>query len=133
MQFLAEYGLFLAKAITIVAAILIATGGVFSLVMRQKKSAEKQLDITHLNTQYEEMETAITSAVLTEVGLKQKAKADMDTRPDACRPTRHTAASVDRKSSVLYENDGKQRKRITTTTNRDIGIKRARSSDIWRP
>ena len=76
MQFLAEYGLFLAKAITIAATILIVVGGVISLAMRQKKTTEKQLEITHLNTSYEEMEKTIASAALTEAGLKQKMKTD---------------------------------------------------------
>ncbi|WP_423908683.1 protease SohB [Candidatus Spongiihabitans sp.] len=76
MQFLAEYGLFLAKAITIAATILIVVGGVISLAIRQKKTTEKQLEITHLNTRYEEMEKTIASAALTEAGLKQKMKAD---------------------------------------------------------
>lgn len=74
MQFLVEYGLFLAKAITIVATILIIVGGVISLAMRQKKPSGRQLEITHLNTRYEEMEKTIASAVLTDVGLKQKMK-----------------------------------------------------------
>ena len=76
MQFLAEYGLFLAKAITIVIAILLAVGGVISLAMRQKKPASGELEITHLNKQYEEMENALGSALLTESGLKLKAKAE---------------------------------------------------------
>ena len=76
MQFLAEYGLFLAKAITIAATILIVVGSVISLAMRQKKTTEKQLEITHLNTSYEEMEKTIASAALTEAGLKQKMKTD---------------------------------------------------------
>ena len=36
MEFLIEYGLFLAKAITIVLAILIVVGGIASVAMRQK-------------------------------------------------------------------------------------------------
>lgn len=76
MQFLAEYGLFLAKAITIVATILIVVGGIISLAMRQKKSSEKRLEITHLNPRYEEMEKHIAVVALTELGLKQKIKVD---------------------------------------------------------
>lgn len=76
MHFLAEYGLFMAKAITIVVAILVVVGGIITLTMRQKKSAGKQLEITHLNTRYEEMEKTIAAAALTDVGLKQKMKAD---------------------------------------------------------
>ena len=49
MQFLAEYGLFLAKAITIVIAILLAVGGIISLAMRQKKPASGELEITHID------------------------------------------------------------------------------------
>jgi serine protease SohB len=108
MEFLAEYGLFLAKAITIVAAILIATGGVISLAMRQKKSAEKQLDITHLNTQYEEMETAISSAVLTEVGLKQKAKADKK-KAKAEAKAEKKAGKLVKKSGDITEEPQKKR------------------------
>lgn len=74
MQFLAEYGLFLAKAITIVVAILIAAGGLVSLAMRQKKSSDKQLEIMHLNKQYEEMEQTIAAAALSPEGIKQRMK-----------------------------------------------------------
>ncbi len=75
MQFLAEYGLFLVKSITLVAAILIAVGGVVSLLMRQRKTTEKRLEVIHLNSQYEEMEKTIVTITLTDSGLKQKAKA----------------------------------------------------------
>lgn len=76
MYFLAEYGLFLLKAITIVVAILIAAGSIASLAMRHKKTTKNRLEITHLNTQYEEMEKAIAAVTLTDIGLKQRTKAD---------------------------------------------------------
>lgn len=76
LEYIAEYGLFLAKAITIVAAILIAAGSIFSMAMRQKKDSGKKLDITHLNKQFEDMENMLTAATLTDVGMKQKMKAD---------------------------------------------------------
>ncbi len=76
IEFLAQYGLFLAKAITVVAAILIAGGGLATLLTRQKGRQEKHLEITHLNKQYEEMENALSSATLTEAGMKLKMKAD---------------------------------------------------------
>lgn len=76
IEYFAEYGLFLAKSITIVAAILIAAGGLASLAMRQKKSSEKQLEITHLNKQYEEMETSLSAATLNPAAMKLAMKAE---------------------------------------------------------
>ena len=76
MYFLAEYGLFLIKAMTIVVAILIAVGSLVAIVMRHKKTTENHLQVTHLNTQYEEMEKVIAMVTLSDVGLKQQAKAD---------------------------------------------------------
>jgi serine protease SohB len=76
IEYLAEYGLFLAKAITIVAAILIAVGSIVSLAMRQKSSSDKQLEVTHLNKQYDEMEMALSAATLTDAGMKLKMKAE---------------------------------------------------------
>ena len=76
IEFLAEYGLFLAKAITIVVTILITAAGIVSLVMRQKANHDKQFEITHLNNQYDEMEKTLSSATLSEGSLKLKMKAD---------------------------------------------------------
>lgn len=74
MDFLTDYGLFLSKAVTIVVAILIVTGFLTAMAMRQKMSSDKQLDITHLNKEYEEMEKTISSALLSDAALKDKMK-----------------------------------------------------------
>ncbi|MEM7193712.1 MAG: protease SohB [Pseudomonadota bacterium] len=74
MQFLAEYGLFLAKAATIVIAILLTVGGVLALALRNKKPGKGELEITHLNKQYEDMEQALDTALLTESGMKIRHK-----------------------------------------------------------
>ncbi len=74
MQFLAQYGLFLAQAATIVAAILLVAGGLLSLALRQKKSSDGELKITLLNDVYEQMEHDLSSALLTRPQLKLKAK-----------------------------------------------------------
>ncbi len=74
MDFLTDYGLFLSKAVTIVVAILIVTDFLTAMAMRQKMSSDKQLDITHLNKEYEEMEKTISSALLSDAALKEKMK-----------------------------------------------------------
>ena len=76
MEFLIEYGLFLAKAITIVLAILIVVGGIASVAMRQKKSSDKQLAVTHIGNQFEEMEKTVSTAALSPDAVKQRNKAE---------------------------------------------------------
>jgi len=77
MEFLSEYGLFLAKAVTIVAAVLFIVGGIAALVARSSGSSEAQgrLDIRHLNENYDNMALALKSAILPKKAFKQFQKA----------------------------------------------------------
>ncbi|WP_424947115.1 protease SohB [Candidatus Spongiihabitans sp.] len=108
MQFLAEYGLFLAKAITIVVTILIVVGGIISLAMRQKKSTEKRLEITHLNPRYEEMEKTIAAAALTEVGLKRKMKADQKKEKQAAKAEKKAGKTAKKEAGKADESRKKR-------------------------
>ena len=74
MEFLAEYGVFLAKAITIVVAAMIIIGTIVSAGMRTKKGAAGHIEVTHLNHELEEMTDAIRSVALDKDVLKQELK-----------------------------------------------------------
>ncbi len=74
MAFIAEYGLFLAKALTLVVAVLMVVGGLTAVAQRHRKSAEQRLEVTPLNQQYEEMEQALSAVLLTPPQLKRKRK-----------------------------------------------------------
>ncbi len=76
IEFFAQYGLFLAKAITIVAGIVVVAGALFALVMRQKTAHEPKLEITHLNKQYQDMSRAIKVTTLSESAQKAELKAE---------------------------------------------------------
>lgn len=76
MQFLIEYGLFLAKAITLVVAALAVLGAVVAMVAKQKKTAASHMELTDLNKQYEGMEESLSAALLSPQQQKQKIKAD---------------------------------------------------------
>jgi len=76
MEFLIEYGLFLAKAITIVVAILIVLTGCAAVAMRQRKSPDKQLTVTHIGHQFEDMDRVVSEAVLSPEAIKQKKKSE---------------------------------------------------------
>ena len=107
IEYFADYGLFLAKAITIVAAILIAAGSLAALAMRQKKSADKHLEITHLNKQFEEMETTLCAATLTDAGMKMKMKAEKKKHKEQAKAEKKAS-----KSSNSSNDEQFQRKKL---------------------
>lgn len=76
MEFLFEYGLFLAKAITIVVAIAIVIGLLVSASTRGQGGQKGQVSITRLNERYEAMREALQHAVLSETALKLLGKAE---------------------------------------------------------
>jgi serine protease SohB len=73
MEFLSEYGMFLAKAATLVVAVLALVGGIVALVARGSGESESRgrLDIRHLNDDYDHMALALKSAILPKKALKQ--------------------------------------------------------------
>ena len=73
MEFLSEYGMFLAKAVTIVAAVLVMVGGVVVLMARGSGQPESRgrLDIRHLNDDYDGMALALKAATLPKKAFKQ--------------------------------------------------------------
>jgi len=75
LEFLYEYGLFLAKTVTfIVAVIAIIAVIAASAIKQQHKKGE--LEITDLSEQFEEVEQEISHALLNKEELKQKEKSD---------------------------------------------------------
>ena len=75
MDFLYEYGLFLAKTVTFVLAIItiVAIGAVSAIKQKHKKG---ELEITDLSEQFDDVEQEVIHALLNKEELKQKEKAD---------------------------------------------------------
>lgn len=76
LEFLTEYGLFLAKAITFVIAVFAIVSIVVSMGMRHKKSEKGHIDVTKLNEKFDEMRDILRDAMLDEEGLKEAEKAE---------------------------------------------------------
>ena len=76
MQFLAEYGLFLAKTVTVVLAILIIMAAAVANTMKQKKEGKGSIVVTHLNKELEGFRDTICKEVDDESTLKLAAKAE---------------------------------------------------------
>jgi len=75
LEFIVEYGLFLAQAVTVVAAILIIAVGLVALGMKQKPEHSGHIEIHKLNEKYEQIGDAIQNAVTDEETLKAGKKA----------------------------------------------------------
>jgi serine protease SohB len=76
MEYLFEYGLFLAKAITIVVASLAVVGGIVAIAFRQRRPAKEKLVVEHLNKRYEDMAKRLSSALASDAELRHQDKAD---------------------------------------------------------
>lgn len=75
MEFLYEYGLFLAKTVTFVIAVIAIIAVVTASAMKQKHK-KGELEITDLSEQFEEVEQEVVHALLNKEELKQKEKND---------------------------------------------------------
>ena len=76
MEYLYEYGLFLAKAVTIVVAIMFVVGSVVTMSMRQRDGSKEEIEITRLNEKYEHMGQALQNSLLSRDELKKQRKQD---------------------------------------------------------
>lgn len=77
IDFLANYGLFLAKALTVVAAIVLVIAAIGAVAGRSKKDTrEGFLSVHSLNETLEDMEDALKEAVLDKELYKQQLKAE---------------------------------------------------------
>ena len=95
-NFLYEYGMFLAKAVTFVLAviaIIIAIAG--AAIKQQHKKGE--LDITDLSEQFEETEEDIIHALLTKDELKEKEKNDKKIAKEKAKAEKKAAKNGDEK------------------------------------
>jgi serine protease SohB len=78
MEFLAQYGIFVLKAFTIVFAILFLMAGIFSI----SKKPKPKISVTFLNEQYDEIKSKMEKEVLTKKIKKKKSKKDKEDRPN---------------------------------------------------
>ena len=99
MDFLYEYGLFLAKTITFVIAVVAIIVAIAAAAIKQKPK-KGELDITDLSEQFEQVEYDITHALLSKEQLKAKDKADKKSAK---------AKAKEEKKSGKHEDDDKPR------------------------
>ncbi|MCG8415043.1 MAG: protease SohB [Pseudomonadales bacterium] len=114
MEFLAEYGMFLAKVATIVVALVIVIGVAAASGQRSKKPGKKgSLKVSFLNDHFEEMKDSIRSAVLDKDALKsvhkeekKKNKAEQKERKAALKKAESEEESTDKKRTYVLNFKG---------------------------
>ena len=74
MEFLSDYGLFLAKTATIVIAVLVVLLVAVAVSMRLKAHPANDIEVTHLNEKYEAMANTLQAAILPKKEFKQQMK-----------------------------------------------------------
>lgn len=77
MEFLAEYGLFLAKTLTLVLAIVLVVGSMISAGMKIKRAERKgHIEIEKLNDHYYDMKEVLLATLQTPEAYKEHIKAE---------------------------------------------------------
>lgn len=88
MHYLAEYGIFLAKIITIILGILILLIGIIAISMRGKSRAKDRLEVKKINDKYKSMKQTIDAAILSKAELKKAHKEDKHKEKDSTKQIR---------------------------------------------
>lgn len=82
MEFLSEYGMFVAKTLTIVFGILLVVVGIIVAASRSKEHSEEHIEVTTLNDEFDETSSAIKSVILSK-GEQKKAEKELKAKKKA--------------------------------------------------
>lgn len=107
MEFLTDYGLFLAKAVTVVAALLVVIGGIVALSQRRHKDTDGHIEVTDLCARYEDFEEDLKSAILDEDDYKALHKAERrEEKRERKQRRKHKDAEPPAKRIFVLDFDG---------------------------
>ncbi len=106
MEFIYEYGLFLAQVVTFVAAILIVAAGLVALGQRQKtEQQEGHIEVRGINEKYQRIGHHLQQIVLEPDALKAELKAEKKTekaKAKAAKKKRGKATADEERRKRLY-------------------------------
>ncbi|MEQ9396835.1 protease SohB [Haliea sp.] len=126
MEYLYEYGLFLARAVTVVAAILLVVSGMVALSQRHKSERKGHMEINKLNDRYQQvgdtMRETIAGPEVHKAELKARHKADKAAAKAAKKRLkgRETASESNRKRLFIMDYDGDIRASATDQLREEI-------------
>ena len=80
MEFLSNYGLFLAKTVTLLAALLAVVGFIATLAMRRRSATPEYIEVKPINDHYRDISDVLQHSMLRKNEAKKKRKADKKAR-----------------------------------------------------
>lgn len=94
MEFLLDYGMFLAKVVTAVVAIMVVAGFIVATAHREKGRDKGRIQVTRLNERFEDMSHALRVEVVDEKTLKEEEKKQRKADKQARKAKKSGAAST---------------------------------------
>lgn len=82
MEFVFDYGLFLAKAVTILVAVLVILSALMGLGQKTRKTDKGHIEVRHMNESMDNITNTLKSAVLNKDALKRDQKQDKKRRKE---------------------------------------------------
>ena len=105
MEFLSEYGLFLAKVVTVVVALLVVIGIIVANRAHMKDRQPGHIAVTHLNDRYEDMKEALLEAVMDHADFAERKKQqERDRKAEAKAHAKKRKAELKAQAKARKEN-----------------------------
>lgn len=106
MEFLLDYGLFLAKVVTFVVAFMVVVGFVVASTQREKGKDKGRIQVTRLNDRFDEMNHALKIEVVEEKVLKEEEKKRKKAEKQARKQKKGGAESVRKRRVYVLDFNG---------------------------
>jgi serine protease SohB len=74
LEYLAEYGIFLAKTLTLLIALLVAVAGIAAVATRNRTTSEGHIEVKCLNDDYDDLTDDLKASILSEEDFKKDQK-----------------------------------------------------------
>ncbi len=107
MEFLFEYGLFLAKSVTVLAVILVVVIAVFSASQRQRDPEAGHIEVKNLNDSLAQITHSLKSVVLHPEARKQDLKAEKKKSKEKQKNQKHAVKEGERERARMFVIDFK--------------------------
>lgn len=101
VEFLSDYGLFMAKTVTLVVAVIVVIAFAVAASARFKSQAKEHIEIKNLNRKFEAMADSLEAAILPKKRLKQKRKQKKQQHKAEAKQTRDADDGARKRLYVL--------------------------------
>ncbi|MFL2840347.1 MAG: protease SohB [Pseudohongiellaceae bacterium] len=106
MEFIAEYGIFLAKTLTFSAALVVIIVAVLSSIAKSKKEQKGAISITHLNKEIDDLTVEIKGVVEDEEILKREKKENKKAKKQEQKQKKKDKTHNDKKRYYVFDFKG---------------------------